>query len=78
VLKTDDPEETSESPHTPFSWNWSYTEPKPEDVVIPYREGVTPPAKVSSTKLESYRTGKNEKNYQKFKKELDKFIENNP
>jgi hypothetical protein len=78
VLKTDNPEETSESPNTSFSWNWSYTEPKSEDVVVPYREGVIPTAKVSSDKLESYRTGKNAKNYQNFKQELDKFIENNP
>lgn len=78
VLKTDNPEETSEDPNTNFSWNWSYTEPKSEDVVVPYREGVAPTAKVSSTKLESYRTGKNTKNYQNFKQELDKFIENNP
>ena len=79
VLKTDNPEETSESPITSFSWNWNYTEPKSEDVVVPYREGVTPPtSKVSSSKLESYRTGKNAQNYQNFKQELDKFIENNP
>ena len=78
VLKTDNPEETSESPNTLFSWNWSYTEPKSEDIVVPYKEGVTPTAKVSSANLESYRTGKNAKNYQNFKQELDKFIENNP
>ena len=58
VLKTDNPEETSESPNTSFSWNWSYTEPKSEDVVVPYKEGVTPTAKVLSANLESYRTDK--------------------
>lgn len=78
VLKIDNPEETSESTNTPFSWNWSYTEPKSEDVVVSYREGASPTTKASSAKLESYRTGKNAKNYQKFKQELDKFIENNP
>lgn len=78
VLKTDNPEETSENTNTNFSWNWSYTEPKSEDVVVPYREDVASTTKASSTKLESYRTGKNEKNYQNFKQELDKFIENNP
>lgn len=81
VLKTDNTEEISEVPEIPkkvFSWGWSYDAPKSESIVVPYNRNVTPSAAMSSAKLEKYRTGENAKNYQNFKQELDKFIENNP
>lgn len=78
-------EETSEvtekTPINKFNWQWQIQQPvqeviqeKKEGIVVPY-EG-TPP--VTTSKLDTYRTGENADNYKKFRKELDTFIENNP